>query len=201
MVRLFYVPRTRATRPRMVLEELGLPHELVRLDAKAGETRTTDHLARHPLGHVPALEDGEVRLFESGAICLYLAERYGDGKLLPPAGSPGRALAYQWLCFALSELEPAVSIVSDERKRPEADRDERRIEEARKRFRTAAQAVADVVAEQPYLLGAEVSAVDFVVAAILSWGKSAAGLEGIPAAEGYVKRMRERPSWGRATAD
>jgi glutathione S-transferase len=94
-----------------------------------------------------------------------------------------------------------VSIVSDERKRPEADRDERRIEEARKRFRTAAQAVADVVAEQPYLLGAEVSAVDFVVAAILSWGKSAAGLEGIPAAEGYVKRMRERPSWGRATAD
>lgn len=201
MVRLFYVPRTRATRPRMVLEELGLEHELVRLDAKAGETRTTDHLARHPLGHVPALEDGDVRIFESGAICFYLAERYGDGRLLPPAGSAGRALAYQWLCFALTELEPAVSLVSAEQRRGEAEKDERRIEEARKRFRTAAQAVADVVADQPYLLGPNVSAVDFVVGAVLSWGKSAAGLDGIPAAEAYVARMRALPSWRRATAD
>jgi glutathione S-transferase len=201
MIRLFYVPRTRATRPRMVLEELGLEHELVRLDPKAGDTRTEDHLARHPLGHVPALEDGEVRMFESGAVCLYLAERYGHGRLLPPAGTPGRALAYQWLCFALTELEPPVSLVSAERRRAEPDRDERRIEEARGRFRTAAQAVADVVAERPYLLGEEPSVADFVVAAVLSWGKAAAGLEGIPAAEAYVARMRERPSWRRATAD
>ena len=74
-MKLYYVPKTRAVRPRWLLEELGVPYELVRLDPARGETRTPEHLARQPLGHVPVLEDGELRLFESSAICLHLAER------------------------------------------------------------------------------------------------------------------------------
>ncbi len=92
MLTLYYVPRTRSSRPRMVLEELGVPYALVRLDPAKGETRTAAHLARQPLGHVPALEDGDVRMFESAAICLWLAERHPEKGLVPPPGSAGRAV-------------------------------------------------------------------------------------------------------------
>ncbi|WP_242345018.1 glutathione S-transferase family protein [Anaeromyxobacter terrae] len=201
MPRLYYVPHTRASRPRIVLEELGIPYELVRLDPAKAETRTSEHLARHPLGHVPALEDGEVSIFESGAICFWLAERYGEGRLLPPPGTPGRALAYQWLCFALSELEPPLSPLAAELKKPEAERDPARIEGGRARFHAAAKAVDAALAGRDFLLGDELSVVDVVVAAILSYGKFLAGLQGMPTAEAYVLRLRGRPAWKRATAD
>jgi glutathione S-transferase len=201
MIKLYYVPRTRSVRPRMVLEELGVPHELVRLDPAKRETHTAEHLARQPLGHVPALEDGDVRMFESAAICLWLAERYGEGRLLPAPGTAARAQAYQWLAFALTELEPPVAAAGAEKRRPEGQQDPARVEEARQRFRAAAMVVADAVAARQYLLGDEVSAVDFVVGPILSWGKAALGLDGVPGAEEYVRRMRERPSWKRASAD
>ncbi len=200
MVKLWYVPRTRATRPRMVLEELGGPYELVRLDPAKGETRTDAHLARQPLGHVPALEDGDVRIFESGAICYWLAERYGGGRLLPPPGSAGRAEAYQWLCFALSELEPPLGVISAARRNPGGG-DAAHGDAARQRFRDAAQVVAGVVAGRPYLLGGEVSVADYVVGAVLSWGRFLGALDGFAAAEAYVGRMRARPAWQRANAD
>jgi glutathione S-transferase len=201
MPRLYYAPRTRASRPRIVLEELGVPYELVRLDPAKAETRTPEHLARHPLGHVPALEDGEVRIFESGAICFWLAERYGEGRLLPPPGSPGRALAYQWLCFALSELEPPLSPLAAEQKKAEPERDRACIERSAARFHAAAKAVDAALAGRDFLLGDELSVVDVVVAAILSYGRFLCGLEGMPAADAYVLRLRGRPAWKRATAD
>ncbi|HET8734196.1 MAG TPA: glutathione S-transferase N-terminal domain-containing protein, partial [Anaeromyxobacteraceae bacterium] len=81
-MKLYYVPKTRASRPRWVLEELGVPYDLVRLVPGPEGTRAPEHLARHPLGHVPVLEDRGHLVFESGAICMHLAD-------LPPfpAGS------------------------------------------------------------------------------------------------------------------
>ena len=111
-MRLYYVPRTRAGRPRWVLEELGIPYELVRLDPARGETRSPEHLSRQPLGHVPALEDEGGLLFESAAICLYLAEKYPEKGLVPPPGSRGRGLTYQWLFYAMTELEPPCVAIS-----------------------------------------------------------------------------------------
>jgi glutathione S-transferase len=201
MVKLYYVPRTRATRPRWLLEELGLPHELVRLDAKKGETRTPEHRARHPLGHVPVLEDGDVRIFESSAICFYLAEKYGDGRLLPPPATAKRAEAYQWLSFALSELEPPLVEISAEHRKPEGQADTARIEAAKERFRAAAKVVDGALNGPDFLLGATFSAADVVVGAILSWGKFLSGLDGMPAALAYVASLKERPAFKKATAD
>jgi glutathione S-transferase len=201
MLRLYYAPRTRAARPRVVLEELGVPYELVRLDPSKGETRTEAHLGRHPLGHVPALEDGDVRVFESAAICLYVAERYGKGRMLPPEGSGARAEVYQWIAFALTELEPVASALAAEGRRPGGGEEAHKTE-LRERFRAAAQVVAGVVAERPYLLGAEPCVADVIVAAVLGWGKFLGALEGVaPAAAAYVTRMRERPAWKRAVMD
>ncbi|HEY6101303.1 MAG TPA: glutathione S-transferase family protein [Anaeromyxobacter sp.] len=201
-MKLYYVPKSRATRPRWVLEELGVPYELVRLDASKGETHTPEHLARQPLGHVPVLEDGEISLFESAAICLWLAERFPEKRLVPPAGTPGRAHAYQWLFFAVTEMEPPLNSISAETRKPEAERDARRIESSKARFLKASAALEPVLSRRPFLLGDEFSVADVIVGACLSWGRFATGgLEGLPATEEYLKKLRARPAWKRATAD
>jgi len=200
-MKLYYVPRTRASRPRWVLEELGIPYELVRLDASKGETRTPEHLARQPLGHVPVLEDGDLRLFESLAICLYLADKAPGKALLPPPGTAARALAYQWLFFAATELEPPASLISTENRKPEAERNRAAMEEGRARFRKAAAVLEPVLADRPYVLGQEFSVADVVLGSILSWGRALGALGGLPAIEAYVARLKERPAWKRSIAD
>ncbi len=200
-MKLYYVPRTRASRPRWVLEELGIPHELVRLDPAKGETRTPEHLARHPLGHVPVLEDGELRLFESLAICLHLAEKVPGKALLPPPGTAARALAYQWLFFAATELEPAAEVISGENRKPEGERNQAAMEEGRARFRKAAGVLEPVLADRPFVLGQEFSVADVVLGSILSWGRALGALGALPAVEAYVARLKQRPAWKRSIAD
>jgi glutathione S-transferase len=200
-MKLYYVPKTRASRPRWVLEELGVPYELVRLDPAKGETRTPEHLRRQPLGHVPVLEDGETSVFESSAICLYLAERFPEKGLLPPPGTAERGLVYQWLFFAMTELEPPLSALSAEARRPEPERNAAVAADARERIRKAAGALEPVLAHRRWLLGAGFTVADVVVGAVLAWARSARALEGLPAVEAYLARLRERPAWTRATAD
>ncbi len=200
-MKLYYVPKTRATRPRWMLEELGVPYELVRLDPSRGETRMPEHLARQPLGHVPALEDGPVRMFESAAICLYLAEKYPERGLIPPPATPGRAAAYQWLFYAVAELEPPCAALSSERKKPEAERNAAAVEAARTRFKKAAAALEPLVARSEFLLGPSFTVADLVVGALLAWGRALGALEGLPATEAFLARLRERPAWKRALAD
>ena len=200
-MKLYYVPRTRASRPRWILEELGIPHELVRLDPSKGETRTPEHLARQPLGHVPVLEDGDLHLFESLAICLYLAEKVPGKALLPPPGTAARALAYQWLFFAATELEPQAALISAENRKPEAERNLAVAEEAKARFRKAAAVLEPVLADHPFVLGQEFSVADVVLGSVLSWGKALGALGGLPAVEEYLARLKQRPAWKRSIAD
>src|ERR1700727_2820645 len=102
--RLYYMPRTRSSRVLWVLEEIGERYELTEI---AGvQRRSAEHLRRHPLGRVPVLELGDgTTVFESAAICLQLADLYPAAGLIPPLGSSARALVYQWVMFAVAELE------------------------------------------------------------------------------------------------
>ena len=92
-MRIFH--REYAGRPIRVawtLEELGEPYELTTMTREEG--KGAEHLARHPLGRVPVLEDGEGTLFESAAICLHLADLHPEAGLIPSLGSHERALVY-----------------------------------------------------------------------------------------------------------
>jgi glutathione S-transferase len=93
------------TRIAWALEELALPYQYVPLDAKQQEHRSPEMLAVNPHGKVPALSDGELKLFESGAILLYLGSRYGTAKGLwpEPEGQP-LADAVCWTVWAMTEL-------------------------------------------------------------------------------------------------
>jgi len=104
MLRLYGTPQTRTFRPLWMLEELGIPYELVKTDFANGDTRTPGFLAINPNGHVPALVDGDLALCESLAINLYLAEKYGKGALWPESEAD-RARVVQWSFWVMSECE------------------------------------------------------------------------------------------------
>ena len=96
--------RSRASRALWMLAECGVPYEQDDLGKLEGEAKTAAITRVNPIGKMPALEDGDVRLFESMAINLYLARKYG-GKLWP-AGDDDQARAIAWSIFCMTELEP-----------------------------------------------------------------------------------------------
>ncbi|MET0152909.1 MAG: glutathione S-transferase N-terminal domain-containing protein, partial [Candidatus Binatia bacterium] len=90
-MKLYYARQTRASRARWMLEEIGEPYELVRLDLSKGEHKRPEYLKIHPHGAVPALVDGETAMFESAAICAYLADKFPAKGFAPPPTSAARA--------------------------------------------------------------------------------------------------------------
>lgn len=105
MIKLYGGKRSRAAIVQWYLEELALSYEFVLLDMEAGEHRQSAFLAINPMGKVPALVDGELTLWESGAILLYLADKYGSCTSLTVEQ---RARLNQWILFANATLGPGV---------------------------------------------------------------------------------------------
>src|SRR5688500_7396246 len=104
-MRLYHVPSSSSQRVLWLLEEIGEPYDLTILGDRASRLADPEHMARHPMGRVPVLEDGGKYLFESAGLCLYLADKFPDAGLLPPVGSYERGLVYQWVFFASAEVQ------------------------------------------------------------------------------------------------
>jgi glutathione S-transferase len=93
-----------------MLEEAGVPYERMRIDIRDPASKMNPAFrATSPMGKVPALEDGSVRLWDSGAICGYVADQYPAHRLAPPVGSPDRGAYLQWLMFTNAVLEPSMT--------------------------------------------------------------------------------------------
>jgi len=140
------MPRTRSSRVLWLLAEIGAPCELTKLAPE--ERKSAEHLARHPLGRVPALEldDGTI-VFESAAICLQLADLHPDAGVIPSLGSAERALVYQWVLFGMTELEAPLyrwvrEVAEDSTDSP-----------SRERFAQAAAALETALEGRDWLLG------------------------------------------------
>jgi glutathione S-transferase len=104
-MRLHYLPGTAAIAPHATLAEIGVPYELVRVERDADRRVSEEYLTLNPWGKIPTLEDGDVVLTESAAICLYLAEKFPDARLAPPAGTPERAELYRWLFWLSNTVQ------------------------------------------------------------------------------------------------
>lgn len=107
MYRLHASPDSASMAVRMVLLELGLPHELRAVDRAGGELASTDYRALHPLGLIPALETPDGTMFETAAILLWLADRAPQSGLAPAPGSAARADFLKWLFFTSTNLHAA----------------------------------------------------------------------------------------------
>lgn len=203
MLKLYYVPRTRSMRPRWLLEELGVPYELVRLDPSKGETRQEPYRTINPLGHVPALDDDGTVITESAAIVMHLADRFPEKGLAPKLGTPERAQYYRWIVYAMVTMEPQVAAVSEQARLPEDRRQPQAAEKARARFQEVAQLVEDFLKGRKFIAGPTFSAADVVMAGVLGWGKMNGLLDEaqFPACLAYWKAQLDRPAAKKARAD
>ena len=203
MMKLYYSAQSRAGRPRWLLEELGVPYELVRLDLQKQDQKKPEYLKLNPNGAVPTLVDGDLALFESAAICQYLADKFPDKHLAPPLGTPARAKYYQWIHYGMCTLEPPlVTIFMHTMMRPEAQRNPALVEEARTQLKGVLTVLDQALAGRTYIVGDEFTAADVIIASTLGWARMM-GLIGNeqPNLTTYLDKMMQRPAMQRAMAD
>jgi glutathione S-transferase len=186
-----------------MLEEIGQPYDIVPINLQAGEQKKPEYLKLNPNGTVPTLVDGDLVLYESAAICQYLADKFPDKRLAPAVGTPARALYYQWIHYAMSALEPpAVTIFLHTTMKPEAERLPVLVAEARTQLAAAIKVVDAALAGREYLLGSQFSAADVMVGSTLNWcqmmGMIGADLANVPS---YLARLAARPAAQRAIAE
>ncbi len=164
-ITLYGVSGSRAMRSIWAAEEVGVDFEHVPThffeDSKAPE-----YLAVNPNGRIPALVDGDLTLFESMAINLYLAKHYG-GALYPDTAAD-EARATQWSVWAISEIEPLqMQIVIQKFFTPKEKRDEQVIASAGKGLERPLKVLDDALADHAYLLGDDFSIADLNVAGVM----------------------------------
>jgi glutathione S-transferase len=202
MIRLYYSPHTRSSRPRWILEELGVPYDLHRLDFMKGEHKSPDYLKIHPLGKVPAMRDGDKFIFESAAIVAYLADKYPEKKLAPLPSAPERAEYYQWLFFSAGAFDDAIVNYFYHTKLYAEDKRVPSIAEASKAtVAQMAKVLEKTLKDRSFILGKEFSAADIILASLVKFADRMKLLEDFPTLRSYGKRMGERPAFQRATAD
>lgn len=109
-MKLYWSPQTRSTRALWMLEETGIPYERELIDVQNPDRdNPAEFLEASPMGKVPALVDGNVKMSESAAICLYLADRYAMGTLAPAIDDSQRGKYLYWLMYTPAVIEPSMS--------------------------------------------------------------------------------------------
>ncbi|MEL6441986.1 MAG: glutathione S-transferase family protein [Cyanobacteria bacterium J06621_8] len=177
MIKLYGGARSRASIVQWYLEELSIPYEFILLDMAAGEHLQPAYLEINPVGKVPAIEDGEITLWESGAILLYLAEKYYK----PDVSLEERNIWAQWVLFANSTLATGLFVeTSREKEVPKL-----------------LTALSTIFKEHPYVLGADFSVADAAVGAMLAYVPMMLpiDLSPYPVIAEYIKRVSERPAF------
>ena len=198
-MKLYYAPQTRSARPRWVLEELGVPYELAQLDMTKGEHKKPEYMKIHPHGAVPALVDGDLAMFESAAICMYLADKFPEKGLAPAVGTPARGLYYQWMMYGMATLEPPVlQIFLNTVMLPEAERSAAAVAKAKVQFADVARVLSNALTGRRYMVGDEFSAADVLIGGTLAWASFMGLLADQPVLQEYVQRLSERPAFKRA---
>ena len=201
MMKIYHAPNSRSVRIVWLFEELGLPYELVKFGLGAPEMRTPEYRKVHPMGRVPALEDGNVVIHESGAIVEYVLARYGNGRMLPAVSSPEFPAYLQWLHYAEGMLMPQVNVIVVETMfLPPEKRNPENLNRARKLLTKMLEAVEQGLQGREYLAG-EFSGADIMSghACVVST-KLGADVSDKPNVAAYVQRLLARPALQKAFA-
>lgn len=182
MLKLYGGARSRASIVQWYLEELAVPYEFILLDMQAGEHRQAEYLAINPMGKVPTIVEGDFKLWESGAILFYLAQKYSK----MPESIETQAEITQWILFGNSTLATGIFVEANrEREMP--------------KLMTPLNQILD---QQPFLLGDEFTVADVAVGSVLAYIPLMLKLDlsEYPAIVDYIKRLSERPAFEKAMA-
>ena len=177
MIKLYGGLRSRASIVQWYLEELAIPYEFVLLDMKQGEHLQPDFLQINSFGKVPAIVDEDFQLWESGAILLYLAEKYGQTNW----SIEERSIINQWILFANSTLATGLFV--------EASRE--------KETPKLLNPLDKMLQEREYILGTDFTVADVAVGSILAYIPMMLPTDLTPYNEvlRYIKQICDRPAW------
>jgi glutathione S-transferase len=185
----------RDTRVRWALEEVGQPYEVRLVSFKA--MKEPAHLALHPFGKIPTYEEGDLALFETGAIVLHIAERHAG---LLPHDADARARAITWMFAAVNTVEPSILELANARLL-EADKpwSEERLPLVKDRVRSPLKQLSDRLGSADWLDGA-FSAGDLMMVSVLLRLRASGILDEYSSLAAYVARGEARPAYKRAFA-
>lgn len=179
MIKLYGGAMSRASIVKWYLEELQAPYEFQLLNMKAGEHLQPDFLEINPFGKVPAIADGDFQLWESGAILLYIADKYEQVKTVEE-----KAIASQWVLFANATLGP--SLFGGDTREKETPR--------------LLGGLNKILENQTYITGDLFTVSDVAVGTILGYAVLMLKMSyaDYPAIEAYLKRIGDRPAYQKA---
>ncbi len=194
---IFGVVSSRTRRALWTAEEAGADYTFRALDFRKAEHRSPEYLAMNPNGRVPTMRDGDLVLFESAAICRYIASKYPEAGLLPQPGTHDAALHDQWVCWTITELEqPLWSMGKHRFALPKEQRIPEMLKTARWEWDRAVKVLADAFEDgRQYVVGERFHMVDVLVAHTLLWARGFGVPTGSPLLEAYLDRMLERPAF------
>ena len=154
MIKLYLTPNTRAGRVAWLLEELNMEYELEILPFTKEGLKSPEHRARHALGRVPVIEDGDISIFESGAIIQYILDKYDDKGLKPAVESNDYPYYLQWFHYCEGMVMPPMNqIVVQTVLLPPDRRDEAVLNQATKLLSKALKPVNEFLEGKDYLIG------------------------------------------------
>ncbi len=208
MITIYHVPRTRSARIIWLCEELDLPYEVVPVDFSPEYRKSAEWRRLNPIGKVPAMTDLDAEgkpftMIESGAMVHYILERYGEGRLQRPPGTPESALLLQWSWFAEASLaRPLGDMVHHRILKPEPERIPAVVEDGRERAEICLDAVEAALEGRDYLLGCGFSAADIMMGYSLALAQRLGLLdERYPNVVAYMGRLEARPGFRIGFAD
>lgn len=192
-MKLYGYRNGRTLRALWALEEIGAQYEYVEVDILHGAGREPSFLEINPGGKVPVLDDAGKIITELAAICLHLAEKAPESRLLPPAGTQARTDCYKWISFALTELDaPLWTIAKHRFGLPRERRVPAVIETAIWEFRNAVKLLASALEDRPYLAAGSFTVADILAGHTLLWAKSARLPLGSDSLETYLEKLLAR---------
>lgn len=198
-ITFYYSPQSNASRIRWSLAELGIPHDTVKLDLRAGDQKKPEFLALNPNGKVPTLVLDGTPMFESVAIQIALGERYGvERGLWPALGSPEHIQALTWIIWGQVTLGGTLFRYMQNTSDyfPKETHNAKQAELSLAELKSLLTILDDRLSGREYLTGAQFTLADLDLASVMAWGLFAAKIDlaAYKSLAAWLTKIQSRPS-------
>ena len=196
MLKLHFAPSSRAGRIVWLLEELELPYQINKMAFHPKDLKSEEHRARHPLGRVPVLDDGDISIFESGAIVEYVIARHKNGGLKPSEDSSLYPEYLQWFHYCEGMVMPPMNqIVVQKFLLPPDRRDANALRQAENLLTKSLGPINEALNGRDYLIG-DFSAADIMLGhACFMANRNGCVTNEMTNIKAFVKNIEARPAF------
>jgi glutathione S-transferase len=196
MIKVHHLNESRSQRVLWLLEELGTPYEVIPYQREATRFAPPELARVHPLGKSPVIEDGAVKLAESGAIVDYLISTYGNGRLCPAPGTPERLAYGEWLHYA--EGSAMLPLLLNMYVLRLGDKGEALHPRITSEIKNHLDYFAGALGDRAFLVGDSLTGADIMMGFVCEVARAMGKLQAYPGLSAYLDRLHARDAWKRA---